>query len=206
MPRPYRLGARKASTEETRARVVAAAHELLATSASPVGFSIDDVARTADVARMTVYYQFGSKAGLLEAVFDDLAAKGGMHELASVFQKSDPLEGLDEFVGVFCRFWASDPMIFRRLRALATLDPDLERALSSRDQWARQGLRVLLGRLAAEHSRPAPDNIELAAVLFTLISFQTFDTLQSQMGAGPEEIAAVIRRLARCALEGIQRS
>src|SRR5579862_5656068 len=107
MPRPYRLGARKASAEETRARVIAAARELLATSASPVGFSVDAVARAADVARMTVYYQFGTKAGLLQAVFDELAAQGGLERLPVAFQKGNATEGLDEFISILCRFWAS---------------------------------------------------------------------------------------------------
>src|SRR5690349_14114919 len=144
MPRPYRLTARKASADETRARVIAAARELLATSSSPAGFSIDAVARAADVARMTVYYQFGTKAGLLQALFDKLAEQGGMQHLVAAFQKPDPLDGLDEFVAVFCRFWASDRVVFRRLRALAALDPELKQELAAREQGARQGLRLLL--------------------------------------------------------------
>jgi len=67
-PRPYRLGQRQATTEQTRARILAAARELLMARDGFNGFSIDAVAREADVARMTVYYQFGSKIGLLEAL------------------------------------------------------------------------------------------------------------------------------------------
>ena len=47
-------------------------------------FSIETVARQADVARMTVYHQFGSKLGLLEALCDSLAASGGMEQIAIV--------------------------------------------------------------------------------------------------------------------------
>ncbi|HLG73603.1 MAG TPA: TetR/AcrR family transcriptional regulator [Chloroflexota bacterium] len=43
--------------------MISAARDLVATSSSSVGFSIDGVAKAADVARMTVYYQFGSKTG-----------------------------------------------------------------------------------------------------------------------------------------------
>jgi AcrR family transcriptional regulator len=202
MPRSYRLGARKLSIEETRARVISAARDLLATSTSPVGFSIEAVARSADVARMTVYYQFGTKAGLLQAVFDDLAASGGMEQLRTAFMSSDPLEGLGRFIEVFCRFWASNPVIFRRLRALALLDQDLGHELASREEGARRGLRVLLQRMAADQEGPDPADIErTAGVLFTLTSFETFDSLQSQLGGGPDEIARVIRRLARCAID-----
>ena len=79
-PRPYRLGQRQIATEQTRARILAAARELLLTSDTFTGFSIDAVARQADVARMTVYHQFGSKIGLLEALSDSLAAHGGMEQ------------------------------------------------------------------------------------------------------------------------------
>jgi AcrR family transcriptional regulator len=202
MPRPYRLGAREASAQETRSRIIAAARDLLATSAGPGGFSIDSVARAADVARMTVYYQFGTKGGLLQAIFDDLAAKGGMRELPAAFLAADATEGFDRFIGVFCRFWASEPAIFRRLRALATLDRDLERELASREAGARRGLQVLLERLMSTNWRLQDRDLErVAAVLFTLTSFQVFDSLYSQLGSGPDEIAEIIRGLARCALE-----
>jgi AcrR family transcriptional regulator len=36
-------------------------------------FSVEAVARQAGVARMTVYYQFGSRRGLLEGICDSLA-------------------------------------------------------------------------------------------------------------------------------------
>src|SRR5215472_15221569 len=87
-PRPYRLGQRQASTEQTRARIIAAARELLVARNGFSGFSIDAVARQADVARMTVYYQFGSKIGLLEALSDSLATHGGMEQLADAFRRT----------------------------------------------------------------------------------------------------------------------
>ncbi len=75
-PRPYRLGQRQMITEQTRTRILAAARELLMESSGFSSFSLDAVARQADVARMTVYHQFGSKIGLLEALCDSLAALG----------------------------------------------------------------------------------------------------------------------------------
>jgi AcrR family transcriptional regulator len=48
---------------------------------------------------MTVYYQFGSKAGLLEALLDDLAARGEIGErLARAFQRPDARAVLAGFV------------------------------------------------------------------------------------------------------------
>lgn len=78
-PRRYRMGQRNAATERTRAQVLAGVRELLA---HPRGFSelsMDAVARKSGVARMTVYYQFGSKAGLLEALYEHLLARVTAH-------------------------------------------------------------------------------------------------------------------------------
>ena len=199
-PRPYRLGQRQATTEQTRARIINAARELLAESSGFSGFSIDAVARQADVARMTVYHQFGSKIGLLEALSDSLAAHGGMEHLADAFRRPEPLDALDEYINVFGRFWSADRLVMCRLRALAALDPDFEHVIRTRDEWRRQGLRVIVQRFAEKHGRPAPEALDEAInVLFTLIGFECFDTL-----AGPtrsiEEVAPMMQRLARAAL------
>ncbi len=60
-PGPYQLGQRQAAIEKTRARIISAASEVLMENSGYARFSIDAVARQADVARMTVYHQFGSK-------------------------------------------------------------------------------------------------------------------------------------------------
>jgi AcrR family transcriptional regulator len=199
-PRPYRLGQRQAATEQTRARILAAARELLAESSGFSGFSIDAVARQADVARMTVYHQFGSKIGLLETLSDSLAAHGGMEHLADAFRRPEPLDALDEYITVFGRFWDSDRLVTRRLRALAALDPDFEHVIRARDERRRQGLRVIVQRFAEKHGRPATSALDEAInVLFTLIGFECFDTL-----AGPtrsiQEVTPMMQRLARAAL------
>ena len=66
----------RGTAAETRAQIVAAARSLLGGEESAARFSVDAVARAADVARMTVYHRFGSRAGLLEVIFDDLAERG----------------------------------------------------------------------------------------------------------------------------------
>jgi AcrR family transcriptional regulator len=199
-PRPYRLGQRQATTEQTRARILSAARELLMESRGFSGFSLDAVARQADVARMTVYHQFGSKIGLLEALFDSLASHGGMEHLAGAFQQADPLTALDEYIRVFGRFWESDRLVTRRIRGLAALDPDFEQAVRSRDEWRRKGLRVIVGRLAEHYGQPTAASLDEAVdMLYSLIGFEYFDTL-----AGPtrslEEVTPLVQRLAHAVL------
>jgi len=199
-PRPYRLGQRQAATEQTRTRILTATRELLMASDGFSGFSIDAVARQADVARMTVYHQFGSKIGLLEALSDSLAAHGGMEQLASAFRRPEPLDALDEYITVFSHFWDSDRLVTRRLRALAALDADFEQVIRARDERRRQGLRVIVQRLVEKHGRPAPEVVEeVVNVLYTLIGFECFDTLAGSTRS-IEEVTPIVRRLAHAAL------
>ncbi len=44
------------------------------------------------MSRDTVYRQFGSKSGLLEAVFDEGAARGGLDQIRTAFTQSSALE------------------------------------------------------------------------------------------------------------------
>src|SRR5579859_6964629 len=173
-PRPYRLGQRQAATELTRARILNAARELLMSSDGYSHFSIDAIARQADVARMTVYHQFGSKIGLLEGLCDSLAASGGMEQLATAFRQPEPLDALNQYLLVFSRFWDVDRLVMRRLRALAALDPDFEQVIRTRDEWRRRGVRVIAERFVEHDALSAGEALdEIVDLLFTLSSFET---------------------------------
>lgn len=203
-PRPYRLGRRQEGVDETRGRILDAARALLASDGYRE-FTVDTVAREADVSRATVYYQFGSKAGLLEGLFDDLAARGRMSDLAEAFQEADPLAALDRFIGIVIRFYATDRILLRRLRGLAAVDPDFAKGVAGRDERRRKGLTVLLGRIAERHGRPPEEDLDRALdVLHTLTSFETFDGL-GRRGRKPAEVEAIVARLARKEL-GLERS
>ncbi len=173
-PRPYQLGKRQEQIDESRRRVIDAARSLLADADAYGSFTIESVAKQAGVAKATVYYQFGSKAGLLEALCDALAAAGGMSGLPAAFGDPDPVAGLRTLVGVFARFWAEDRCVMRRLRALAALDPHVGAVIASRDQRRRSALEVIVGRL--DHA-PPPSRDQLVRTLWMLTSFETFDTL-----------------------------
>jgi AcrR family transcriptional regulator len=199
-PRAYNLGQRRAATDETRAKIVAAARELLAGNDGLPGFTIDAVARQAGVARMTIYYQYGSKIGLLEAVCDSLAASGGMGQLAGAFRRAEPREALLEFIAVFGGFWDADRPVTRRLRGLGALDPEIAQVLRARDERRRTGAGVIVQRLTGRYGRPSAEaQGEAIDILYTLTSFETFDTLA---GTGREvrEVTPLVQRLARAAL------
>src|SRR5881296_3618698 len=99
--RSYVSSVRAAAAAETRTQVLEAAAELLR-EAHFASFTLDSVARAAGVTRLTVYNQFGSRRGLLEAVFDDIARQGGLHEIADAMAMPAPLLALDRVVEIFC--------------------------------------------------------------------------------------------------------
>jgi AcrR family transcriptional regulator len=200
-PRPYRLGRRQAAVDRTRARILKAARALLVARGGGA-LSIEAVARRARVTRVTVYQRFGSRSKLLEALFDDLARQGGMWDLADAFRQPDPQAALARFVAIFARFWTAHRPIHRRLLALAALDQALERTLRARQEWRRQGLRVIVGRVRERSAGPAaasPD--ETIDALFALTGFETFDLLAGPTRT-PAQVAPIVLRIARAVLGG----
>jgi AcrR family transcriptional regulator len=199
-PRPYQLGQRQAASDQTRARILDAARTLLMAPDGYSRFSIETVARQADVARMTVYHQFGSKLGLLEGLCDSLAASGGMEQIASAFQQSEPLAVLNKYIEVFGHFWEVDRLVMRRLRALAALDPDFEQVIRARDEWRRNGVRAITQQLVEKQLLATSETFdEIVTILLTLTSFETFDTLAGTTRS-LEEVTPVVQRLARAAI------
>ncbi len=192
-PRPYQLGKRQDQIDESRRRVIDAARSLLAEAGSYRAFTIDAVAKKADVAKATIYYQFESKTGLLEAVCDALAEVGGMSELAAAFTNSDPADALRAFVETFGRFWDADRPAMRRLRALAALDPEVGAVISARDDRRRMGLVVLVGRLVQDPAVARRINPEdLIRMLYVLTSFETFDALAAPDAALTSVVAELV--------------
>jgi AcrR family transcriptional regulator len=196
-PRPYRLGKRAQAAEQRRSRILKAAWGLLAPGAKVGEFSLDAVARRAGVARMTLYYQFGSKRGLLEALFDWFAAKGRIGELiGAAFQRADALEALDQLVAAFGQFFGASQIAHRRVRALAALDPELEDAINARDQRRREAMRALAARLAREGYLPGGASDDVVDVLSMLTSFEAFDRLAGT-SKDFQDVTPLLQRLCR---------
>jgi len=188
--KPYSSPARTAAADETRVRIIDAARTLLAGERDAPAFSLDAVARKAGVTRLTVYNQFEAKRGLLEAVFDDTARRGGLFELSSVLAEPDVAKALRRFVSVFCGFWSAHGKVFPKFSAVARLDDEIAESLRQRSERRRHALTVLMGRLG-----PAQDHADLVDALFALTSFEMFEML-SVRGRTPAAAEALIQQLA----------
>jgi AcrR family transcriptional regulator len=193
MPRSYRLGQRKASTDETRARIIAGAREILLSDDGYRNFTMDAIARHTNVARMTVYYQFQSKTGLFEALADDIAERGKIREnLQRAFTEPDPREGLKLLIDAFVHFWLADLDVMRKLNALSQLDAQSHAA--ERDAWRIDAIGNMLARVK-RHYRLSPASIRRAAdALGMLTTFGASEAL-ARAGIAEREIAGRVRTL-----------
>jgi len=184
-----------AVSNETRLRILEAARQALAQE-SEADLTMDAIARRADVSRLTIYYQFKSRPGLLEALYDYLASRGGMKRMPEVFREPNPSAALDKLVDVFVGFWSSDRVVIRRLRAMAALDAEIARGIHSRDTRRRHIAGEILKRMAAAGKKKYVDDQLSAAVdvITVLTGFATYDALASA-GHSEREIIATIARL-----------
>lgn len=202
-PRPYNSSLRREAAEATRERIVAAAHALLADPVGVSAFTVEAVAKRAGVARMTVYNQFGSKAAVLEALFDWLAVRGGIHGprgVQTAMAEPDPLDALRVMFLAMARYYSADRTVKRRVHALAALQPDVSQALALREERRRGFIRTLLDRIAESRgtSWSTGRRDELEQLLFALTSFESFDVLAGPHRSFPE-VAPLLARSA-CAI------
>ncbi len=200
MPRrAYVSSVRTAAAAEKRDRVLDAAAKALREDAGIARFSLEGVAKAAGVTRLTVYNQFGSRRGLLEAVFDDIAREGGLHGIADAMTMADPRKALDRFVEIFCAFWNRDPAVGRLHDAMAT-DPEFAEAVLERNERRRKGLTALVERVAGKiASRKA--RVDAVDTIFALTSYPMFAMLRP--GRSAEDVCRLIQSACRAALERV---
>lgn len=176
-----------------------ATRELIMASSIPP--SIDAVAAHAGVARMTVYYQFGSKVGLLEALFDELGGRYFRSALPRVMSQDKPLEALANLIEVFLTFWASERLVTRRIRGMAALDPDFEDSIHGRDERRRLLIRTVIERIAERHGTPHEEAFDATVdAVYALTSFAMFDAM-ARDDMDVAQLTPLVQRLARLTLD-----
>jgi AcrR family transcriptional regulator len=192
--RPYTLGKRQIAADRRKGQILAAARQIL-TSEGITAFSVDAIAQKARVTRQTIHNVFGTRAGILEALFNELATQGGMGELASAFQNRDPQNALSAYITTFAKFWSANRALTRRIHGLAAVDPDLEEVLRQRNERRIHGLRVLLGRIRHQEGSCYKWDVDVSVrVLYSLTSFEFIDALAGQEQS-PEQVSPLVIRL-----------
>ena len=195
--RSYVSSVRAAAAAEKRDRVLEAAAKLLRTDVSIASFSLDAVAKAAKVTRLTVYNQFGSRRGLLEAVFDGIARDGGLTRIPEAMAMTDPYAALDRLVEIFCEFWSRDLAVGRLHDAMST-DPEFGEALVERNERRRKTFTVVVGRVAAKKPSPRArrDAVDL---IFALTSYPMFAMLRRDRSVA--DVCSLLKSACRRALD-----
>lgn len=199
--RPYTLGERQKESDRKRTKILASARAQLESSGF-VEFALESVARQSGVTRQTIYNLFGSKTGLLEALFDAIAVDGGMQRMRMVMQQADAESALGGFVGVFCNFWKKDRLLIRRIHGIAAIDPEMGAVVQARNQRRQVAAARILQLLDAVGVRRSPEQqSQRASALYALTSFEFFDVLSESCGS-TDQAARLVSLLVEKALRG----
>src|SRR5262249_55267265 len=153
--RAYSMDKRALSSAETRRRILEATRGSLA-GGGDTDLGLDTVARIARVSRLTVYNHFGSRAGLLEGLYDYLAARGNVRRGNEALLQEDPDSVIAGFLGVLVDFWSSDTVAIRRLHAMAALDSEIAKGLAARETRRRRAAAEIVRRRATAAQRRRP--------------------------------------------------
>ncbi|KNZ33644.1 MAG: hypothetical protein AD742_05125 [Methylibium sp. NZG] len=142
--------------------------------------SLVDVARRAGVSRQTLYLQFGSRAGLLLALVDDLDTRSGFPQrMASLRGSMAPRQALPHYVRAWFDYIPTVFPVARALSAAATSgDEDARAAWQSRMQMLRGGYVMMMKGLQASAAlRPDWTPERAADWVFSLTHVDTWQHL-----------------------------
>jgi AcrR family transcriptional regulator len=155
-----------------------------------LSFTLDGLARESGVTRQTVHNLFGTKSGVIEALFDQIAISGGMERMSFVMRQTDARAMLDGFVEIFAGFWRKNRLLLRRIHGIAAIDPEFGAAVAARNQ-RRKGAAARVVGLLGQNGKDAERSIQ---ALYALTSFEFYDALAEGCGDA-EEALRVLRMI-----------
>jgi|SRR5215467_9539502 len=162
---------RKRQAPESRGRVMEAVRELLQEGAFHES-TVEQVAARAGVSRATVYQQFGSRVGLVDAICDslDLSAVEASPDVATLLKRSTD-------------FWAREETLLGQLYDAAAVDP---------------AAREFVERQTRDRYRHLPHWVDGTGlpILGLLTSFETYVELRRRAGLSQRQVVAYLQRAA----------
>jgi AcrR family transcriptional regulator len=199
--RRYEQRLRAQSAEETRGRILDAVEQHLRTAPSEP-LRVDAVARTAGVARSTVYVVFGSRAGLFDAFARHVAERAGLDRLLEAVRHPDVREHMRGGIRTGAEMFAADRDVMRALYSMAALDAEAVGGAVARIERGRaEGMARLAQRLEdAGELRPGVDREQSAHTLWVLTSFDAFDLLFTGRGLPLPEVVRLLTETAEAAV------
>lgn len=195
--RTYQQRQRAESAAATRQRIIEAARACL-TAAPLLAVSLERIAAQAGVARRTIYQIFGSRAGLLEALEQDLLRRGGFSEIQDAFNtNTDARTILRQMLPAGVRLMEREQAILRALYQQALIDPEAASLTRHIDEGRIGGMRYLAQLLFEQgYTQLGLTEAEVGDVLALVSDFATFDQLRTRAGLSPAEVLRRLRILA----------
>ncbi len=195
--RPYDLGKRLELSDGKRAAILQAARKQLESNGL-LQLTMESLARASGVTRQTIHNLFGTKSGVLESLFDQLAIAGGLERMREVMQQPDPEIMLSIFVEVFSEFWTRDRMLIRRIHGIAAIDPEFGEVVSARNKRRHMAANRIVSQLSSRKGSVLTwqEVAQQAAALFALTSFEFFDALAEGTG-NPTTAATIVATLVK---------
>ena len=144
MTRSYAPPRRRTSSSD---RVLSAAEALIRKDAYS-STTMEELAAAAGVSRATVFNRFGSKLGVLQALFTRCMQSPEMTALQGALDIEDPLAALDTVIDAACVTWEAHGFIHEQLQAIVILEPDLSALVDQQRNEQRDDLQRLTRRLA----------------------------------------------------------
>ena len=190
--RPYELGKRLEQMDESRAAILRAAKQQLAAEGYR-RLTMASLAAESGVTRQTIHNLFGTKTGVLEAVFDLIALESGMERMREVMMLPPGDAQLQRFVEIFCGFWAKNRLLIRRVHGIGAIDPEFGVVIGARNRRRLMAATRIVQRISGD------DGAQKAAMLTALTSFEFFDALAENSG-NEEEMISMVLRMARSSL------
>lgn len=161
--RSYEMVERAESVERTRARILDAAAGLFGGDRY-AQVSLDDIAKAADVSRGTVYRQFESRRGLIEALTSATEHRARFDRVLKAAGGDDPRRAFVDTWVELVRFVHEAAPLFDNLRSLAHVDADLQQMVRRKDAARRKLANGLTARVAIAGGLRVPRSRALAIV------------------------------------------
>jgi AcrR family transcriptional regulator len=155
--------------------------------------TMEDLASAAGVSRATVFNRFGSKLGVLQALFARCMESPEMDAVHAALAIDDPVSALDAVIEAACAIWEAHRFVQEQLHAIVVLEPEASVMVDQQREEQRRDLEVLTRRLArANRLRPGLGEARVTATLHMLTSLETFVWLRHEYGLSLRQTRATI--------------
>jgi AcrR family transcriptional regulator len=192
--------ARRRDSPESIEQVLEAAARLIKDGSFHTA-TMEELAAAAGVSRATVFNRFGSKLGVLQALFTRGIEGPEMQAILDALAIEDPVAALDAVIKAACAIWDEYGFVHLQLQAVATLEPDAAALVVRQREQQRAEIENLIRRLArAKRLRPGLSQARAGATLHMLTSLESFVWLRRDYGLTERQTRETLTELARTVL------